>query len=136
MNRMLVGLTLALLFAPFAVGADSPARKSEGVETPGAGALVAVLIGNDGKEELPVVKKGVTITLHFPGKTPSVDVRKVLDGLKPLKVNGTMIAQPEAGQGTHASIVATPGTPSKEVAAVVAALLELGINKIAIEARK
>jgi len=97
---------------------------------------VAVQIGNDGTEDLPVVKKGVTVTLHFPGETRYDVVKKVLDGLKPLKVNETMIARPEVGKGTHAGIVATPGTPAKEVAAAVAALLDLGITRISVEARK
>jgi hypothetical protein len=98
--------------------------------------LGATSVAGDDKPDPPADRKGVTITLYFSAETPFAEVQKVLDGLTPLKANEPLVGLAEKGKGVSADVVATPGTPSKEIAAAVAALLDLKIEKIAVEVKK
>jgi hypothetical protein len=81
-----------------------------------------------------VFAAGITITVV--GQRDSGVVQKALEGLRRIKANEPKMGEPEKGQGVSATITVKPGTPSRQVTAVVAELLDAGVSSIAIRVRK
>ena len=46
------------------------------------------------------------------------------------------MGDPEKGRGVSATVRVGPGTPSKQVAAVVAALLDGGVGNVTVQVKK
>jgi len=97
---------------------------------------VGAALGADKKVAKQPEASGKGIAVTIIGDREDGTVRKAVEGLKQIKANNPMLADPEKGQGVSAHVMAEPGTPSKRVAAVVATLLDAGISKITVEARK
>jgi hypothetical protein len=101
--------TLACLFlcVGSALGADEKTPKQPGVPQE---ALTVIIFGERGDKT----------------------VQKAAEALRRIEANDPMMGDPDKGQGTFATVMVRPGTPSKQVAAVVSALLDAGVGRVTV----
>jgi hypothetical protein len=78
--------------------------------------------------------QGLTVTIV--GERGAGVVQKALEGLRRIKANEPKMGDPEKGQGISATITVRPGTPSRQVTAVVTELLDAGVSSVTIQVRK
>jgi hypothetical protein len=134
MVLMLARLCLVALGVGSALGPGATARQPEGSIRRSADRPGGPEPGKEGTADVPVRKGGLSIVIYCDRGDPAL--RKVMEGLRRIDANDPMLGEPEKGQGISANVVVKPGTPSKQVAAAIAVLLDAGINTITVKVRK
>lgn len=80
--------------------------------------------------------RALVVKVRVPSDEEYGKVADILDKVKARGATSLKLQVSKAGETASAEVAAFPKTPSKRVAAVVEALLDCGIKKIAVEVTK